>query len=180
MKNINFKKGQSQVLGIFIGITLTLTILYGYHYYLKIENQKLEKERARAEENLRPKKQELTPEQKKEESLKLQEMRERAEIANDKSKRKEWETSKAGKLCATHPDWRMQECRSVADKKIWIGMSYDMLVVSYGSKPDQSRPSADKNGQKMKWCWFNMSPHCFYDNNNDMRIDAYDSDMDIF
>lgn len=36
--------------------------------------------------------------------------------------------SRAGKICIKHPGWSRDDCQGIADKKIWMGMSYDMLV----------------------------------------------------
>ncbi|MEA2701994.1 MAG: hypothetical protein QOE22_703 [Candidatus Parcubacteria bacterium] len=83
-----------------------------------------------------------------------------------------WADSAAGKLCSKHPDWQPEECVKVAGKKIWIGMDYDMLVYQYG-KPDSINPSNYGGGTRYQYCWHDYSPSCFYDENGDNKIDAY-------
>ena len=99
---------------------------------------------------------------------------EQKKIDDEKAKQDpQWQKTKAGKVCATHADWTKQNCEDVAQGKIWIGMSYDMLVASYGKKPDSANPSNYGNGTKWQYCWTSMTPSCFYDDNNDKIIDSY-------
>ena len=74
---------------------------------------------------------------------------------------KEWSNSKAGKLQKKHPDWTDEECMKVVDKKIWIGMTYDMLLYQRG-KPSTVNPSNYGNGTQYQCCWDKYSPSCFY------------------
>ncbi len=84
-----------------------------------------------------------------------------------------YDRSPAGKLCKAHPSWSKDDCQRVADKKYWIGMTYDMLVASLGSKPDHANPSSYGRTTEWQWCWSDYTPSCFYDNNNDSIIDSY-------
>lgn len=84
-----------------------------------------------------------------------------------------WDNSSAGKLCAEHPTWTNRECTNVVNKKIWIGMSYDMLIESYGSLPNSANPSNYGYGTQWQWCWTYGNPSCFYDDDNDGLIDSY-------
>lgn len=86
---------------------------------------------------------------------------------------KAWESSKAGQLCKKHPDWTKEDCNNVADGRYWIGMSYDMLVVSYGGKPNRANPSNYGGGTRWQWCWNSYTPSCFYDDNGDGMVDSY-------
>jgi hypothetical protein len=83
-----------------------------------------------------------------------------------------FEASPAGKLCKEHSTWTPEECQRVVDKKIWIGMHYDMIVYQVG-KPDSTNTSNYGSGTRMQWCWHDFDPNCFYDNNGDQRIDSY-------
>lgn len=89
------------------------------------------------------------------------------------AEQKAWESTKAGQLCKKHPDWTKSDCTNVADKKYWIGMSYDMLVASYGGKPNHANPSNYGGGTQWQWCWSNYTPSCFYDNNGDGLVDSF-------
>jgi len=83
-----------------------------------------------------------------------------------------WQKTKGGKICTNHPEWPKEDCDRLADNKIWIGMTYDMLVATQG-KPDSANPSNYGSGNRMQYCWHNYTPSCFYDNNEDGIIDAY-------
>lgn len=86
---------------------------------------------------------------------------------------KAWDSSKAGQLCKKHPDWTKEDCTNLANKKIWIGMSYDMLVEMWG-KPNHANPSNYGGGTEWQWCWTAYSsPNCFYDTNGDGLVDSY-------
>lgn len=85
----------------------------------------------------------------------------------------EWKKTKAGQICSAHPVWKKDDCNNLADKKIWVGMSYDMLVFVYDRKPNSSNPSNYGGETQWQYCWNNMNPSCFYDNNGDKIIDAY-------
>ena len=100
------------------------------------------------------------------------------EIKKDKIKQKRidkqnqiWSRSKAGKIHKKHPEWSKEECERLADNKIWIGMTYEMLVYLRG-KPDKSNPSNYGNGIEWQWCWYNRSPSCFYAKENKI-VTAY-------
>jgi RNA polymerase subunit RPABC4/transcription elongation factor Spt4 len=94
------------------------------------------------------------------------------QIKQKLAEEKTWEQSKAGKLCKEHTNWTKEECQSLADNKIWIGMTYEMLVAKRG-KPNSANPSNYGNGNKWQWCWYDHKPSCFYDNNEDGIIDSY-------
>ncbi len=83
-----------------------------------------------------------------------------------------WKTTPAGKLCTKHPTWTKGDCDKLIAGKIWIGMTYEMLVYSYG-KPDSINPSNYGSGTKYQYCWNDYTPSCYYDNDNDDVIDAY-------
>lgn len=77
-----------------------------------------------------------------------------------------------GRVCKAHPEWSKEDCELLAQKKYWIGMSYDMLVYIIG-KPDSINPSNYGSGVKYQYCWTDRRPSCFYDRNNDGLIDSY-------
>ena len=83
-----------------------------------------------------------------------------------------WKKTPAGKLCTKHSTWVKEDCDELVNNKIWIGMTYDMLVYMNG-KPDTVNPSNYGNGTRYQYCWDDFSPSCYYDNNNDSVIDAY-------
>ncbi len=83
-----------------------------------------------------------------------------------------WQETPSGKLCAEHPGWQKEECDNLVDRKIWVGMSYDMAVYLRG-KPDHVNPSNYGGMTKYQYCWDDVRPGCFYDDNQDGIIDAY-------
>lgn len=82
-----------------------------------------------------------------------------------------FDKTKAGQLCKKHADWSNDDCKLVADKQIWIGMSYDMLIAIRG-KPNSANPSNYGSGTHWQWCWYNYTPSCFY-GHDDGIIDSY-------
>jgi hypothetical protein len=84
----------------------------------------------------------------------------------------EWNKSSAGKLCAKHTDWKEDECKDLIKRLIWVGMKYDMLVYLYG-KPNHINPSNYGGGNRYQYCWDDITPSCYYDNNDDDIIDSY-------
>ncbi len=75
---------------------------------------------------------------------------------------REWNASDAKKICDRHPGWPVETCERLAQGKIWIGMSYDQLVESYGRKPTSAIPSDYGKGVQWQWCWEGFQPSCFY------------------
>jgi hypothetical protein len=84
-----------------------------------------------------------------------------------------YDKSKAGQICKQHPDWGRETCQRVADRNYWVGMTYEQLVASYGGKPNSANPSNYGGKTQWQWCWHNLQPSCFYDNNDDQIIDSY-------
>jgi hypothetical protein len=91
----------------------------------------------------------------------LEAKRRQRETEKNAENRKVWENSKYGKLQKKHPDWTDDECMKVVDKKIWIGMTYDMLLYQRG-KPNTVNPSNYGSGTQYQCCWDDYSPSCFY------------------
>lgn len=89
-----------------------------------------------------------------------------------KAEQEAWEKTKAGQLCKKHPEWTKIECEKIVNNKIWIGMTLDMLKAQRGL-PDSANPSNYGSGTQWQWCWFDYTPMCFYDNNEDGIIDSY-------
>lgn len=125
------------------------------------EAEKAEKERIKAE-----------AEAKKQAEFEAQKKAEQERIAKEQAEQKAWESSKAGKLCKKYPDWSKDDCKNLADKKIWVGMSYAMLKEVRGL-PSSANPSNYGSGTDWQWCWYNHTPSCFYDHNEDGLVDSY-------
>lgn len=83
-----------------------------------------------------------------------------------------WNKTPAGKLCAKHPTWKEDDCKDLIEKKIWVGMHYDMLVYLYG-KPNHINPSNYGGGMRYQYCWTDYTPGCYYDKNDDGIIDSF-------
>lgn len=87
---------------------------------------------------------------------------------------KAYEATPEGQKCkSAHPDWTKKICEDVAGQKVWIGMTYEMLVASAGREPDSSKPSNYGSGTQWQWCYHGNTTMCFYDNDGDKKIDAY-------
>jgi RNA polymerase subunit RPABC4/transcription elongation factor Spt4 len=83
-----------------------------------------------------------------------------------------WQKTPGGKICAAHPDWKHEDCDEIAKGAVWVGMTYDQLVLSYKGKPDDANPSSNGGNIHYQYCWRDKNPSCFYDNNEDGIIDA--------
>ncbi len=97
--------------------------------------------------------------------------RRQRQVEKEEETRKVWENSKYGKLQKKHPDWSDEDCKRVIDKKIWIGMSLEMLKYQRGL-PNRSNPSNYGSGTQYQWCWDDYNPSCFY-GGEDGIITAY-------
>jgi hypothetical protein len=103
----------------------------------------------------------------------LQYVRENAEATKlQEEEDRRFYNTKAGRIHKKHPDWPRASCEKVADRLVWIGMQYDMLKYLRGL-PNSANPSNYGNGTQWQWCWYDETPSCFYDNDNDGYIDAY-------
>jgi len=98
---------------------------------------------------------------------KAREKKEAEELAEQRA----WEQSKAGQICTAHPEWIKSECERIANNKIWIGMTIDMLKYRRGL-PDSANPSDYGFGVSWQWCWWDHTPSCFYGGNNGI-IDSF-------
>lgn len=85
---------------------------------------------------------------------------------------KKFYKSKAGRIHKKHPDWSREDCERLADNRIWIGMDLAMLKYKRGL-PDAANPSNYGGATQWQWCWHDYTPSCFYDNDEDGKIDSY-------
>ena len=92
--------------------------------------------------------------------------------AGRKAEQARYDATRAGQLCKKHPNWSRDDCQNVADRKIWVGMEYKMLLEEIG-QPNSKNLSNYGGGSEYQYCWNDRNPSCFYDNNNDGIIDAY-------
>lgn len=88
-----------------------------------------------------------------------------------KIKLKKYQSTKAGKINKKHPDWTEDECTNIAEKRYWIGMTYEMLVYERG-KPNSINPSNYGSGTQYQYVWDDYSPSIFY-SGEDQIITAY-------
>jgi FtsZ-binding cell division protein ZapB len=101
--------------------------------------------------------------------------RERKRLADERQRtveERKWLASKAGKICKKHPVWSRTDCKRVADGKYWLGMDVWMLVAQRG-KPNSINKSNYGFGERHQYCWHDWTPMCFYDDNGDNKVDAY-------
>lgn len=80
---------------------------------------------------------------------------------NDSIADAKWYKTKAGKIQKKHPEWTKDECEAIADGKIWIGMTYEMLVYRRG-KPNSVNTSNYGKGNEYQACWDDFNPSCYY------------------
>ncbi len=92
--------------------------------------------------------------------------------ASAKAEQATYNATPAGRICLAHPSWTKDDCTKLANRKIWIGMKYEMLVYLFG-KPDHTNVSNYGRGDEYQYCWNDYTPSCFYDNNNDGIIESY-------
>lgn len=78
-----------------------------------------------------------------------------------------YEKTKAGRIHRKHPDWSKEDCERIANNRIWIGMSYDMLLYERG-KPDHVNTSDYGNGPEYQCCWDDYNTSCFYMKSDDI------------
>jgi hypothetical protein len=101
-----------------------------------------------------------------------------ADLATKQAARAALDNTPGGRICEAHPTWQEDECKELADDQLWItnaahlGMSYDMLVYLRG-EADHANVSDYGDGQRWQYCWDGYTPSCFYDNDGDGRMDAY-------
>jgi hypothetical protein len=111
--------------------------------------------------------------QKAEAERQAREQKEREEReAQERAARAAWEQSKAGQVCKKYPLWSKEDCERVANRKIWIGMSLEMLEYMQG-KPSSVNVSNYGRGNEYQYCWWDSTPSCFYDNNGDGTLESY-------
>ncbi len=75
---------------------------------------------------------------------------------------KQWEnTTKPGEIHKKHPDWSKDDCQRVVDRRVWIGMEYEMLLIERGL-PNHIHTSNYGTGSEYQACWNDYNPSCFY------------------
>jgi hypothetical protein len=95
------------------------------------------------------------------EQIQAQQKAQAAAEAQAKTEQAAFDKTKAGQICKKHPDWTHNDCQGVANNKIWLGMSIDMLKAERGL-PSSANPSNYGSGNSWQWCWFDHTPSCFY------------------
>ncbi|MDP1815198.1 MAG: hypothetical protein Q8K92_12180 [Leadbetterella sp.] len=159
----------------------TITASAKYHSNNATENitvnriftpeEKAELERKRAEAKIESDRKRAEAEAKKQAAIDAENKAKEEQANKDLATQKAWEKTKAGQICLKHPEWEKADCGKLADKKYWIGMSYDMLVYLRG-KPNSANPSNYGSGVQWQWCWYDYTPSCFY-GDEDGIVDSY-------
>ncbi|MCD4705944.1 hypothetical protein K8R61_02585 [bacterium] len=135
------------------------------------EEEKNEMERTKKEAEAKRKEAEEARKKAKKEAEEAKKKAEEDKKVKELAEKKIWEASKAGQICKAHPEWSKTDCEGLADNKIWIGMTIDMLKYKRGL-PNSSNPSNYGYGTEWQWCWHNYTPSCFY-GDDDGIIDSY-------
>lgn len=94
------------------------------------------------------------------------------EEARIKAEQVAYDKSKPGQICKKNPTWTKEDCERVAERRYWIGMDYDMLVYTRG-RANSINPSNYGGQTSYQYCWDDYSPSCFYDQNGDGLLDAF-------
>jgi hypothetical protein len=84
-------------------------------------------------------------------------------------------TSSYGKRVRTLMDkkgWSRETSQNIIDRKIWIGMPIEGVYYQRG-KPNDINISNYGKGIQRQYVWYNWNPSCFYDENSDGLVDAY-------
>ena len=79
---------------------------------------------------------------------------------------------KAARIKKSHPNWSWDDCSSLSQNKIWIGMDIQMLIFLRGRDFNRNISNYG-NGNQYQYCWSDYDISCFYDNNDDGKIDSY-------
>ncbi len=135
------------------------------------EEELAELEQQKAEALAELEQQKVEDEAQKQAKLEAQKKAEEERKAKELAEQQAWERSKAGQICKAHPEWLKSDCERIADNKIWIGMTLDMLKYKRG-KPNSANPSNYGYGIEWQWCWYNYTPSCFY-GGDDGIVDSY-------
>jgi hypothetical protein len=71
--------------------------------------------------------------------------------------------NRAWELLMSHPDWGKDECLSIANRKVWVGMTKEKLLLSRGQPQhiDKNYSSTVNNEQ---WSYGNFGPYFYLDN----------------
>jgi hypothetical protein len=67
---------------------------------------------------------------------------------------------------------KIKENEIITKGEVWVGMGFDMLIYLYG-KPTGGNISDYGTGKQYQFCWSNRIPSCFYEDNGDGFVDAY-------
>jgi hypothetical protein len=152
----------------FIFFALAFTLIVFFAIYTDTDSEaKTEKPISRKEILKTPSQ---IAEDKREDSLFAIKVQKRKE--GFKKEKSEFLKTKAGRIWKKHPEWSKEDCKLLAENKIWIGMQIQMVVYLRG-QPNSATPSDYGNGVQWQWCWYGSTPSCFYDKDNDGQIDAY-------
>lgn len=97
---------------------------------------------------------------------KLQKLKEKAEQQKAEKKHKRLQKI-MDKLGCTE-----DEAQDILDRKIWIGMTYEMVIYERG-RPDVLNVSNYGDGNQYQACWEGYTPFCFYFRERDHIIYSY-------
>lgn len=104
------------------------------------------------------------------------EKQEKLRVENERKEEQKFLNSKAGKywkICQkNNASVSREDCIKASEGKIWIGMNYWLLVAMRG-RPNSINPSNYGYGTHYQYCWWDYSPSCFYDDDNDDLMDSY-------
>lgn len=79
----------------------------------------------------------------------------------DKAELLEYYKTKSGRINKKHPEWSRDDCELLANRKVWVGMTLQMVVYLRG-RPNTKNTSNYGNGSEYQYCWDDYDPSCFY------------------
>ncbi|HVZ12440.1 MAG TPA: hypothetical protein VG965_05400 [Patescibacteria group bacterium] len=70
--------------------------------------------------------------------------------------------------------WDLEDCKNIAERKIWIGMTDDELILSWGLPNDRNN-STYSFGVKSQWVYGDFGPYVYLEGTetNDMKVTSW-------
>jgi len=95
-----------------------------------------------------------------EQALKVKQAQE-AEAAKEKAKQEAYDRSPAGRICNKHPSWSKDDCETLAEGEVKIGMTREQARIGWGS-PDHINRTTNTYGTSEQWV-YGYSSYLYFD-----------------
>jgi hypothetical protein len=70
---------------------------------------------------------------------------------------------KAYDISVSHPEWTKEVCLDLANRKLWIGMTKEQLILSWGNPKEVDR-NVSKSSNTEQWIYGNLGPYVYLEN----------------